>query len=86
MIPKSHLVKTGINGNILKAIQALYNNVRCSVKINDSFNKRIDVTRGLKQGCVMSPLIFNLFINDLVTEINNLGIGLNINGRKISML
>ena len=34
----------------------------------------------------MSPLIFNLYINDLVTEINNLDIGLNINGRKMSML
>ena len=48
MIPRSHLwhklVKTGINSNILKAIQALYNNVRCSVKINNCFTKSIDVT------------------------------------------
>ena len=34
----------------------------------------------------MSPLLFNLGINDLVTEINNLDIHLHINGRKMSML
>ena len=46
----------------------------------------MDVTSGLKKGCLMSPFIFNLIINDIVTPINNSDIGLNIGGRKISML
>ena len=51
MIPRSHLwyklLKTDINGNIFKGIQALYNNVKCSVKIIDCFTESMEVTSGL---------------------------------------
>ena len=90
MIPRAHLwyklAKIGVRGNIMSAIQSLYVNVQCSVRINNCITSNFGVSNGLKQGCLMSPMLFNLYINDLVTEINLLDKGLNINGRKVSML
>ena len=60
------LMQIGIHGRIFDSIKALYNNVKCSVCINSSMSEQFSVNCGLKQGCLISPLAFNLFINDLV--------------------
>ena len=42
--------------NYVKAIQALYNNVKCPVNLNDCFTKStcMSVTNGVKQRCLMT--------------------------------
>ena len=37
---------------------------------------------GLKQGCTLSPLFFNMFIHDLVYDIKKLNIGIDVNNEK----
>ena len=76
----------GISGLMYKALLAIYDNVRCAVRINGSLTEWFDVTCGLKQGCSLSSILFNLYINDLITRINSLGTGIDINGGKVSIL
>ena len=45
-----------------------------------------DVTCGLRQSCCLSPLLFNLFINDLALRIKALGKGVMANEDLISIL
>ena len=40
----------------------------------------------LKQGCSLSPILFNLYVNDLVTQISELGLGIDIDGEKVAVL
>ena len=40
----------------------------------------------LKQGCIISPLLFNSFINDLTDEIKKLNIGIDIGEEKVYIL
>ena len=50
--------------------------------LSDSFS----VTRGLKQGCILSPLLFSLYINSLVERLRGAGVGVECGGRMITAL
>ena len=75
-----------ISGLMYKDLLSIYDNVRCSVRIKGKLTEWFDVSCGLKQGCSLSSILFNLYINDLITKINSLDIGIEINGEKVGIL
>ena len=76
----------GIAGLMYKTLLAIYDNVRCSVRINGKLSEWFDVSCGLKQGCSLSSILFNLYINDLIVKIHSLNLGIDINGENIGIL
>ncbi len=44
------------------------------------------VNVGLKQGCIISPQLFNLYISDLLDEIKNIGMRMPTDEHLISVL
>ena len=81
-----NLCNLGITGKILKAIQSLYTEVQCVVKVNDYLIPFIDVPQGVKQGCKLSPSLFSPYINDLANEIKEMGLGIDIDDLQLSIL
>ena len=60
----------GIHGNVLKLIFSLYSKTQCAVKNKDRITEFFPYRNGVRQGCPLSPLLFNLYINDLIDTIN----------------
>ena len=68
----------GITGHMYNVLTSLYDGVQCCVRVNGLKTNWFTVNCGLKQGCNLSTLLFNLFINDLVDTINSTNIGIDI--------
>ena len=64
------LRKYNINGNFLSLIQNLYQKTKCAVKVNGRRTDFFQYSKGVRQGCPLSPLLFNLFINGIVKCLN----------------
>lgn len=56
------------------------------MRINGVNTEWFDVTCGLKQGCILSPLLFNLYVNDLIDDMKQSGYGVNIGGESLAIL
>ena len=54
-----------IGGKFLKILQEIYKDNKVFVKTSDGLLQPIITTIGVKQGCVFSPILFNLFIDKI---------------------
>ena len=61
----------GINGNFLELIKSIYKNTKCAVKINNKTTNFFNYEQGVQQGNLLSPLLLNLYVNDIFEEIKN---------------
>ena len=61
-----------------ESIKALYADCRASINVNDDYTDFFSIVSGVKQGDVISPTLFSIFINDLVKGIKELNEGVDI--------
>ena len=80
------LMSLGIKGKILKAVQYLYAEVQCVVKVNDYATPFFDVSHRVKQRCKLSPTLFSLYINNLANDIKQIRLGIGIGDQQRSLL
>ena len=66
----NQLRKLGLNGKLLSLVEDIYKKTKCTVKVNNKITDFFKYTKGVRQGCPLSPLLFNLYINDIFHVIN----------------
>ena len=59
------LLQINVGGCFFNLIKSLYSNSTCSIKIGQNQTGPFSYARGLRQGCILSPLLFNLFTIDI---------------------
>ena len=60
----------GVGGRLLSAVKSMYADSRACVRVGSERSEWFSVKVGLRQGCVMSPWLFNLYIDGVVREVN----------------
>src|SRR5215469_12641453 len=63
------LSKYGIRGKLLDAVKGFYFDSRACARVDGVSGEMFEVKVGLRQGCVMSPWLFNLYMDSVVREV-----------------
>ena len=63
------LQKVGIEGNYRNIIKAIYDKPTAHIVLNGEKLKPFPLRSGTRQGCPLSPLLFNIVLEDLATAI-----------------
>ena len=59
------LLKYGIEGKFVNIIKSMYEQVKSCVRGKTGLTDLFQYKRGVRQGCLLSPILFALFLNDL---------------------
>ena len=60
----------GIGTQSLRFLYSYLTNRKHRVRINSSFSEWLELLLGVLQGSVLGPILFNIFINDLLFTVN----------------
>jgi len=78
------MMENKIPNYLLNTIKCIYRNMMVRIKFNDGISETIHINKGVRQGCSLSPVLFNIYINKIVQE-SKIVIkkGLQLNNRKL---
>jgi hypothetical protein len=66
------LIKTGVHGQILRVLQNMYSKLKSAVRLDGNMlTEWFNCTVGTRQGCMISPLMFTFYLNELIERVNN---------------
>jgi len=69
------MARKNIKGKMLRIIQSMYTGAEAQMYINGKLGSPFEVTRGVAQGCVLSPTFFDIYIDDLLQCFREAGLG-----------
>ena len=76
----------GLGGRVSAFLKAVYTGTSSEVKVGEERSKPFRVVCGLRQGCILSPLLFSLYINSLVNKLKEEDVRVMCRGQLISAL
>ena len=60
--------KYNINANLVRTIEQLYDTATSAVQMNGSIGEWFRTTFGVRQGCLLSPTLFNIFLERIMSD------------------
>ena len=81
------LERYGIQGGLMTAIRSMYLGSQACVRASGKMSGWFHITQGVRQGCVMSPWLFNVFMDGIIREVKeNLQGGVQLTTTNVQML
>ena len=75
-----------IHGRLFNTLSTIYSSSSAQIRINGLLTDSFEVKSGVKQGDIISPVLFSMYLNDLATGVKELNCGIDINGLNLSIL
>ena len=60
------LAKCGVPPTMLSIIRSLHDGMQAGVRVGSTVTDNFEVQNGLRQGCTMAPVLFNVYFNTMV--------------------
>ena len=77
------LERIGADGKDVRMIENVYWNQKAAIKIEGEQSEWVDIKRGVRQGCVMSPDLFSLYGEFIMREAEGEG-GVKVGGQNVN--
>jgi len=78
--------KAGIPELERKLIRSLYWNQYAVIRTADGISRKICIRRGVRQGCIISPILFILYSEYMMLDVQEKGKGIVIGGQNFTNL
>ena len=72
----------GVMGRMWCVIKKMYMSSRSAVLLEGEKSDSFNVEQGVAQGCSLSPILFSVFINDLLKEVKQAELGIQLSSGK----
>ena len=73
------LAKIGVSNKLLSVLQSMYRNAASCIKLSsNTATEFFPCKKGVRQGCILSPLLFNIYTADLEKELKENKSGIEI--------
>ena len=77
---------SGIRGKAWRVVRNLYSSINACVKLGDCTSRNVSMRQGVRQGCPLSPILFNLFVEKLAERLRQSGFGAKVKGIDLESL
>ena len=72
----------GVKGRMWRVIKNMYEASRSAILLEGEKSAAFRVEQGVAQGCSLSPILFSVFINGLLKDVEEAGLGIEISSGK----
>jgi len=80
------LLKKGLSGRIIRVLIDWYGKLFCMVKRNGSFSSWFCVKSGVRQGGILSPFLFNIYIDSVISSLRLPDYGCHLRGEYVGCI
>ena len=77
------LWEMGVKGKMWRVTKNMYEASRSAVLLEGEKSPAFSVEQGVAQGCSLSPILFSVFINDLLKDVEEAGLGIELSSGKM---
>jgi hypothetical protein len=53
---------------LLNTIKCIYRNTKVGIKFNDGISEPVYINKAVRQGCGLSPVLFDIYIDKIIQE------------------
>lgn len=74
------LINNGLDARDIRIIQNMYWNQKAKVRVEDELTEEIEICRGVRHGCILSPILFNMYSESIFTAPDLINLWLKFEG------